>query len=415
MEHAPVVGMRVENSPAKVFEFLFDEALYSLIKKETMRYATQQGNPNFSVSAEKLKIVVGILLISSYHRLLSRNHYWSLKADLRVNLVGRAVPRNRFDDILRFLHIANSKRIDPNDCMGKLRPMMDHLQDAFQKIYISEKHLSFDESMAAYYGRHGCKQFIRGKPIRFGFKNCCLCTPLGYLVAFETYQGKTYRGKDFNEFGKGEGCLLNIIDSLQYGLNKLLTVFYCDKYLTGMPLIAELSRRGQGLVEIIRDNRIPKNKILASVTTMKKVPREECALMYDYANKMILCRWKDNAVVTLASNVVDDKTIQKANRWSVKDKKKIAITQPMMVQKYNCHMGGVDRLDQNISCYRISLRKKKWWFFLFTWLLDATVANSYYVFKQNHSDINFLDFCFEIVLFYLQSCKPISPRPGSFS
>ena len=68
MEHAPVVGMRVENSPAKVFEFLFDEALYSLIKKETMRYATQQGNPNFSVSAEKLKIVVGILLISSYHR-----------------------------------------------------------------------------------------------------------------------------------------------------------------------------------------------------------------------------------------------------------------------------------------------------------------------------------------------------------
>ena len=131
------------------------------------------------------------------------------------------------------------------------------------------------------YGRHGSKQFIRGKPIRFGFKNFCLCTLLGYLITFETYQGKTYRGKDYNEFGKGGGCLLNIIDSLQCGLNKLPTVFYCDNYFTGVPLIAELSRSGQGFVGTIRDNRIPENKILASVTTMKKVPRGECALMYD--------------------------------------------------------------------------------------------------------------------------------------
>ena len=127
-------------------------------------------------------------------------------------------------------------------------------------------------------------------------------------------------------------------------------MFYCDNYFTGMPLIAKLTRRGQGLVDTIRDNRIPKNKILASVTTMKKVPRGKCALMYGSANKMVLCRWKDNTVVTLASNVVADKPIQKTNCWSVKDKKKIAITQLMMVRNYNCHMDGVDRLDQNISC-----------------------------------------------------------------
>ena len=92
-------------------------------------------------------------------------------------------------------------------------------------------------------GGMGANNLFRGKPIRFGFKNFCHCTPLGYLIAFETYQSKTYRGKDYNEFGKGGGCLLNIIDSLQYGLNKLPTVFYCDYYFTGMPFIAELSRR----------------------------------------------------------------------------------------------------------------------------------------------------------------------------
>ena len=249
------------------------------------------------------------------------------------------MPRNRFDEVLRFLHIANSKRLDPNDRMGKLRPLMDHLQNAFQKAYISEKHLSFDESMVAYYGRHGCKQLIRGKPIRFGFKNFCLCTPLGYLIAFDTYLGKTYQGKDYDNFGKGGGCLLNIIDNLQYGLNKLPTIF-CDNYFKEMPLITELSRRGQGLIGTIRDNRIPKSGILASATAMKKASRGESSLVFDSANKMVLCRWKDNAIVTLASNVVADKPKQRANRWSVEDKKRITITRPTKVRDYNCYMGG---------------------------------------------------------------------------
>jgi len=94
--------------------------------------------PNFSVTVEELRIVMGILLISGYHRLPSRNHCWSLKADLMVDIVGRAIPRNRFDEILRFLHVANSQRLGPNDRMGKWRPMMDHLQDIFQKAYIPE-------------------------------------------------------------------------------------------------------------------------------------------------------------------------------------------------------------------------------------------------------------------------------------
>jgi len=53
-EHPPVVDMRAEDSPAKVFEFFFDKALYTLIKKESMRYATQQGYPDFSVTVEEL-------------------------------------------------------------------------------------------------------------------------------------------------------------------------------------------------------------------------------------------------------------------------------------------------------------------------------------------------------------------------
>jgi len=39
------------------------------------------------------------------------------------------------------------------------------------------------------YGRNGMKQFIRGKPIRFGYKVWSINNPLGYCMQFESYQG----------------------------------------------------------------------------------------------------------------------------------------------------------------------------------------------------------------------------------
>ena len=151
-----------------------------MIKKESMRYATQQRYPQFQCHCRGITngYFAHFRLPSSSKQkpkplkpkpeTKTRNHYCSLKADLMVDIVGRAMPRNDFGEILRFLHVANSQRLDRNDRMGKLRPMMNHLQDVFQKAHIPEQHLSFYESMIAYYGRHGCKQFIRGKPTRFG-------------------------------------------------------------------------------------------------------------------------------------------------------------------------------------------------------------------------------------------------------
>lgn len=36
--------------------------------------------------------------------------------------------------------------------------------------FLPLQHIFSDESMIKYYGRHGCKHFIRGKSIRFGYK-----------------------------------------------------------------------------------------------------------------------------------------------------------------------------------------------------------------------------------------------------
>jgi hypothetical protein len=53
-----------------------------------------------------------------------------------------------------------------------------------------ETYFSIDESTVPYFVRHGCKQYIRGKTIQFGYKFWCGATRLGYISWFQPYQGK---------------------------------------------------------------------------------------------------------------------------------------------------------------------------------------------------------------------------------
>ena len=45
-------------------------------------------------------------------------------------------------------------------------------------------------------------------------------------------------------------------------------------------------------------------------------------------------------------------------------------------------MGGVDRLDQNISSYMIDHCSKKWWWPVFRFCLDLSVNNAYQLYRQ---------------------------------
>jgi len=82
--------------------------------------------------------------------------------------------------------------------------------------------LNYDESMVKYFGKHSCKQFIRGKPITFGYKIWCFNTPDGYLVDFDFYQGispKRNIGYE-NMFGKCVAPLTKMIEEFPKEITK---------------------------------------------------------------------------------------------------------------------------------------------------------------------------------------------------
>lgn len=173
-----------------IFEEFFTDDLLNFIVEQSLTYARQKNNPNFSVNVNEVKIFLGILLFSGYHKLPQQNMYWEQSPDAGVPFVYNAMSRQRFKEIKRFLHLNNNANIDKRDKMYKLRPYLDTLKDNFQKFGIFDSKLSIDEMMVRYYGMHSAKMFMRGKPIKFGYKFWCLCGADGYLYNFSPYLGK---------------------------------------------------------------------------------------------------------------------------------------------------------------------------------------------------------------------------------
>jgi len=139
---------------------------------------------------------------------------------------------------------------------------------------------------------------------------------------------------------------------------------------------------------------------------MKKKDRGHIDHRYDKRGKVIVIRWHDNSPVTIASNVYGVQPVDKAKRWSNATKKEIQVTQPAAVKQYNANIGGTDRMDQNVGCYRISIRSKKWWWPLFIHMIDVSVQNAFYLYKRSSAysqrRLDLLGFKREIVEVYSQ-------------
>ena len=65
---------------------------------------------------------------------------------------------NKFEEILRYLHLTDNLTMNPDDKFVKVRPLFNMLNDNYVQYCMEEENLNVDESMAPYYGRHGAKQ-----------------------------------------------------------------------------------------------------------------------------------------------------------------------------------------------------------------------------------------------------------------
>ncbi|KAK0061994.1 piggyBac transposable element-derived protein 3 [Biomphalaria pfeifferi] len=348
-----------------------------------------------------MQCFIGVLLLSGYTVVPRRRMYWSLDQDVRNEAVAKAMSRNRFDEILRYFHPADNENLPEGDRFGKVRTMLTMLNERWMLYRPQNKELSIDESMIPYFGRHGAKQHIHGKPIRFGFKMWALTTSTAYLIQAVPYQGAS-TGKTIPELGMGGSVVMDLISELPRSTKYNL---YFDSLFTSLSLMDRLTKEGFGATGTLRSSRTEKAPIIDQKVMSKKV-RGSFDYMQDKLSGCLMVRWHDNSVVTVLSNCHSIKPIGNAKRWSNKEKKSILVDQPNVIFQYNRYMGGVDRLDQNIATYRISIRSKKWWWPVVSFLLSASVNNAWMLYRLSPSyasqKLDLLEFTRRIANCYLQ-------------
>jgi hypothetical protein len=160
-ESLPRLGEKVSHiinmSEFEVFRQFSDEIVRATIIRETAQYTSQNDDISFTLSFEELDNILGIVLLSGYHRLPSERMYWSRSDDLVIPIIGQVMSRNRFLKIKKNMHFANNNELQESDTMAKVRPLVDGVNTKLQKYGTFCQKLSLDEQIIPFFGCHSLK------------------------------------------------------------------------------------------------------------------------------------------------------------------------------------------------------------------------------------------------------------------
>ncbi|XP_030765498.1 piggyBac transposable element-derived protein 3-like [Sitophilus oryzae] len=271
-------------------------------------YATHRNKPGFQLDIDDIYTYLGILFLSGYAPLPRRRMYWETSEDVHNTLVSKSMRRTRFFEISSNLHAAGNDNLPENDKLGKVRYLIDALNTKFLQYAPLQSNILIDESMIPYYGRHGCKQYIRGKPIRFGYK------------AIDVVKG----------MGLGETVVFHFANIIKNHFADQKLSLYFDNFFTSAKLVSMLGQIGIGATGTTREHRTGKCSLIENAK-IKKFDRGAMCSAFDARNNIVGVCWKDNNVVTLMSNEFGLEPVLKCKRYSAKERSKVDIPQPYVV------------------------------------------------------------------------------------
>lgn len=198
------------------------------------------------------------------------------------------------------LHCNDNTNVDKNDKFSKIRPFLTRINEKFIEHAPLQENQSIDESMIPYFGRHGLKQFIRGKPIRWGYKFWMGTNQKGYIEWFEPYQGATtVLYERYKDLGLGASIVLSFADKLILEKGRLPFHFFFDNFFISWDLI--LRNRGIKATGTVRENRIHV-PVIRCGKDLKKQERGAFEFAKEKSENIVVCRWNDNNIVTICSN-----------------------------------------------------------------------------------------------------------------
>uniref|UniRef100_A0A3Q2YJ73 PiggyBac transposable element-derived protein domain-containing protein n=1 Tax=Hippocampus comes TaxID=109280 RepID=A0A3Q2YJ73_HIPCM len=341
--------------PMTIFLIMYQPTLREITIEMSNLFSIQTKARQLNMGMDELLTFYGILLASVYSTVPRRHMHWSSDTDVHNLCISNAMRRNRFDEIMASTHFVDNTKIT-EDPFFKVRPIFTELNKSY-KVMPYPECLSVDKSMTGYCRRNGCKQFMKGKPIRFGYKIWSLASSSGYMHHMEPYGVR-----------QGPSVVLGLAEQGEVppGFK-----FYHDNLFTSLSLLDEMTKRGCGSCGMMRENQLfdvpfkPKSEFM-------KLHRGTSEILMQ--TEKLLVHWKDNNVLTTAPCTGEQYTETVVKRWNKERHDFNQVHQSQCIKQYYEHMGGVDLRDQQVSRYSITIRSKKWWWPMFSWSLSFSLC-----------------------------------------
>jgi hypothetical protein len=125
--------------------------------------------------------------MSVFH-LPDKRMYWA--RDHRIAVIADTMKHDTFLKILRLLHFSNNELQPASGSPGsnrlyKIRAVLDLNSSHFTEFVYFDPHLYVDEQMVPFKRNHSLKNYIKNKPIKWGYMVLALAGQRGYVYRFQ--------------------------------------------------------------------------------------------------------------------------------------------------------------------------------------------------------------------------------------
>ena len=207
--------------------------------------------------------------------------------------------------------------------------------------------------MVGFKGRVGFCQYCPLKPIKWGLKSFVLAdSATGFILNIIPYTGGETKDIYLSNCNPELPSLTQIVLALVENYLHKGYHIYSDRLYSSVPLVDELERCNTGYTGTLVRTR----QQLPSMVRGKsfKLNKGETKAWRD--EKKLVLAWRDKGKPTVMIS-----TVYQGSMTTVQGRRGETRKKPLVVDKYNQSMGGVDIADQYGCYYSFGRRSIKWW------------------------------------------------------
>ena len=322
------------------------------------------------VNKQELKAYFGLCIIMGINTLPRIAMNWSSNRYIGNIGVQETMTKNRFKEISQYMHFSNSTQElqhgdDDYDCLFKVCSIINMVLSNFKRVYDPSKNMSINEGMIAYKGHLSFRQFMPGKPTKYGIKVWMAANAKNsYVSNFAVYLSQAENNR-------------HRIHGLGYDVVMKMTEPFLNNY---RHIFSTIFSQVRGFFITYACGTVRCNRKDLPPCAKHKLRFGEIARAQ--RSQLVFTKWHDKRdVAFLSINVSPDEPSRPVPR--IHNRQNVNIEKPRVSDVYTAHMGGVDRADQLRSFYCSGWQSKKWYRYIFWFLFNVSVCNAF-VLESEH-------------------------------